>query len=491
MNKVDFQSVKKVFRRFGRATTYLLVTDYLSMVVTFGMALHLRRYRPSMDIVNLTTWTVVPEVMFVVFFSFAILGLFSNLGLYKRRTFFSTSYHIVSLIQAVASTMLGYIALKALTKALFLVPSRYVMLLWGGFLLGTLLIHRILIFPLLFRVATRSGLQRRVLLIGSNPLTLEIIQQWRERRMTTPFEPVGILSDKADAESIKGVPLLGTIRDLHHLVPLHNIEGAVLVAPDLPIHELMELIEDCVRLFGWVDIHAPQAAVLHEKLDADVIFNLPFARLAAVPASRLYLGYKRLIDLILASLGLLILSPLLLLIVALIKLTSPGPLLYAKERIGQNGQPFLFYKFRSMRVGADQDPERLKKILSHMRQGDVVAQKVVNSAMVTPVGRLLRKTGLDEIPQLFNVLRGNLSLIGPRPLPKEEYEAQTDWQKWRFKIKPGCTGLWKIMIAKESGATFSDSVLYDIYYARHMNPMLDLFILAKTAWIIVSGRADG
>ena len=468
-----------------------MVTDYLILVGTFGVALHLRQYRPGMDIIDLTTGTVVPELIFVVFYSLAILGLFGSLGLYKRSAFLSKLYHAVTLVQAVAATMLGYILLKAMTKALFLVPSRYVMLLWSAFLLAALLIHRVAIFPLLIRLATHSGLQRRVLLIGGNPLAMEIIQHWQTDRQRAHFEPVGILSDKREIPAIGGVPVLGSIQDLRHVVESHAIEGAILVAPELPHQALMDLIEDCIQLFGWVDVHAPQAAVLHEKLDSDVIFNLPFARLASVPASRLYHGYKRLIDLLLASFGLLILSPLLLLIVALIKLTSPGPLLYAKERIGQNGRPFLFFKFRSMRVGADQDPERLDKILAHMRQGDVVAQKVVNPAMVTPVGRFLRKTGLDEIPQLFNVLRGDLSLVGPRPLPKEEYDVQADWQKWRFNIKPGCTGLWKIMIAKESGSTFSDSVLYDIYYARHMNPMLDMFILAKTAWVIVSGRADG
>lgn len=479
------------FRRFGRTTSYLMITDYLILVGTFGVALHLRRYDPAMDIISLSRWQVVPEVLFVMFFGLVMLGIFNSLGLYLRRTWVSRQLHLVGLVKATAIVLLGYILLRALTKAPFMVESRYVQLLWGVFLFGALVVHRLGVFPVLLRIASHTGLQRRVVLIGHNDLAQEAIAHWRANPLQTLVVPIGILSDKPDAQEIGGVPVLGSIGDLPRVVQEHDVEGAILTAPDLPHQELMDLIEQCIRLFGWVDVHASEAAVLHEKLTADVIFNIPFARLAAVPNNPLYLGYKRLMDLLLAGLGLLVLSPLLLAIVVLIKLTSAGPVLYAKERIGQDGRPFLFLKFRSMRVGADQDPDRLQKMLTHIQQEDSVASKIVDPAMVTPVGRFLRKWGLDEIPQLLNVLRGDLSLVGPRPMLREEYEAQAEWQKWRFGIKPGCTGLWKVMIARTAGATFSDSVLYDIYYARHMNPLLDLYILAQTAWIVASGRADG
>ncbi|MDZ4200282.1 MAG: sugar transferase, partial [Kiritimatiellia bacterium] len=149
-----------------------------------------------------------------------------------------------------------------------------------------------------------------------------------------------------------------------------------------------------------------------------------------------------------------------------------------------------FYKLRSMRVDAEKDSVRREAILAHMAQPDDVVRKVVNPEMITPVGAFIRKWAIDELPQLWNVIRGDMALVGPRPLPLEEYEAQANWHKRRFDIPPGCTGMWKIY-AVRSGISFTDTVLYDLYYARNMNPLLDLSILFQTVWVILVGRADG
>ena len=122
---------------------------------------------------------------------------------------------------------------------------------------------------------------------------------------------------------------------------------------------------------------------------------------------------------------------------------------------------------------------------------DAVAEKIVDRNMVTPIGRIIRKWALDEIPQLWNVVKGDMSLVGPRPLPREEYDAQEAWQKRRFDVKPGCTGLWKVMVARHHGVTFANASLYDLYYARNISPMLDLNIILNTVIVVLRGRADG
>jgi len=201
---------------------------------------------------------------------------------------------------------------------------------------------------------------------------------------------------------------------------------------------------------------------------------------------------KRVFDVIVCAFSLVLLSPLLLLIALAVRLSSSGPILYVSERVGLDGRPFRFYKFRSMYVGADRDSSRTAMLAEGYANPDKpMPTKVVNASMVTPVGRFLRKWALDELPQLFNVLKGDMSLVGPRPLPPTEFNLQTEWQKTRFLVKPGCTGLWKVHAAYDPTMPYSTSILYDIYYARNANLLLDIAILWKTAWVILSGRADG
>jgi lipopolysaccharide/colanic/teichoic acid biosynthesis glycosyltransferase len=141
-----------------------------------------------------------------------------------------------------------------------------------------------------------------------------------------------------------------------------------------------------------------------------------------------------------------------------------------------------------MRVGSDRDGTRSAAILRHIKDDEPI-QKAVNRANVTRVGAFIRKWAIDEIPQLFNVLKGDMSLVGPRPVPRADYEAEDPWQKKRFDIKPGCTGLWKLFASRDH-IPFSHTALYDIYYARNMSLAMDVYILLGTVRVVLTGRAD-
>ena len=254
----------------------------------------------------------------------------------------------------------------------------------------------------------------------------------------------------------------------------------------------MDLIEHCVRLFGWVDVHSEKSSALQRSDSADAHFDIPFIRMHGIPDNLLLKAGKRVFDFTASLMGILFLSPILIGTTIAIKLTSPGPVFYTRDRIGRNGKPFPFYKFRSMAVDADQDEsrnEQIKAFIQDQREGETLS-KVVNTAYVTPVGKFIRKWAIDELPQLFNVLKGDMALVGPRPVPPGEYEHEDEWHQRRFHISPGCTGLWKLYATKE-GVTFNDTVLYDIYYARNMNPAMDLMVIFGTIWVILSGKADG
>jgi undecaprenyl-phosphate galactose phosphotransferase len=201
----------------------------------------------------------------------------------------------------------------------------------------------------------------------------------------------------------------------------------------------------------------------------------------------IYTFVKRIVDYAGAGIGIIILSPFFVLTSLIIKITSKGPVIHKQVRIGKNGKPFNFYKFRSMKLISGEDKERVKKMLEFMKNGDAKnAAKIVSDSRITGIGKFLRKYSLDEMPQLFNVLMGDMSLVGPRPCLPYEYEIYDDWQKRRLSVVPGCTGLWQV--AGRSEVNFNDSVIMDLYYISNVTPWLDLQLIFKTIPVMVFAR---
>jgi exopolysaccharide biosynthesis polyprenyl glycosylphosphotransferase len=183
---------------------------------------------------------------------------------------------------------------------------------------------------------------------------------------------------------------------------------------------------------------------------------------------------KRTFDFSLASLAIIVSSPLWLIIAAAIKLDSPGPVFFRQIRVGRGGEPFTFYKFRSMRVNAEQE---LAALLDQ-NEADGPIFKIKNDPRRTRVGQFLRQTSLDELPQLINVVRGEMSLVGPRPPIPAEVEQYQEWQRKRLDIQPGMSGLWQV--SGRSELTFDEMVMLDIYYGENWSMALDLQILLRT-----------
>ncbi len=191
---------------------------------------------------------------------------------------------------------------------------------------------------------------------------------------------------------------------------------------------------------------------------------------------------KRLLDVVLAALLLVVLLPLMLLIALLIRLTSGAPVLYEWRVVGQGGRPFIGYKFRTMVVDAD----RLKNKLwdrNEMSGGPVF--KLKDDPRITPIGKILRKYSLDELPQLWSVLKGDMSLVGPRPPLVSEYAQFEEWQKRKLTVKPGMTCLWQV---RGKPNDWNEWLRLDFEYIDHWSLWLDLKILFQTAWLVVTGK---
>jgi undecaprenyl-phosphate galactose phosphotransferase len=189
-------------------------------------------------------------------------------------------------------------------------------------------------------------------------------------------------------------------------------------------------------------------------------------------------------DLVLTVILLVVLSPMLLLIALLIKLTSRGPVLYSPTSIGRHGKPFTFYKFRSMHANVSHDTH--KKLVADFIRGKVVGAKLRKDPRVTKIGRFLRKYSLDEFPQLFNVLKGDMSLVGPRPSTQYEYDMMEAWHRRRFEVLPGITGLWQVSGRAE--VSHNDMVMMDLYYIENCSLWSDIVILFKTVAVVLKGK---
>jgi exopolysaccharide biosynthesis polyprenyl glycosylphosphotransferase len=191
---------------------------------------------------------------------------------------------------------------------------------------------------------------------------------------------------------------------------------------------------------------------------------------------------KRTFDLVCASLLLIVLSPVLLVSAALVRLTSPGALIYRSRRPGMGGAPFDCLKFRTMYEGAEREQAELEAV----NEASGALFKIRRDPRVTPVGRVLRRFSIDELPQLWNVLRGEMSLVGPRPLPQRDYDRLEDWHRKRYLVLPGVTGLWQV--SGRSDLDFDDLVRLDFLYLERWSVFLDLTILVKTVPAVFTRR---
>jgi len=280
----------------------------------------------------------------------------------------------------------------------------------------------------------------------------------------------GVLDDRLEVGgSFAGAPVVGRIEDLRRVIPLMGIDQVFVAVPGATNEEILHLIKTCDDLQAEFKLVPDLLEVMSTRAAVDAIDGLP---LIGIRRSRLRgpaAVLKRAIDILVSAIALIIASPFMLVIAILIKLTSPdGPVLFRQPRVGLHDNRFTVYKFRSMIPDAE------------ARTGPVVAKP--DDERTTPVGRVLRRLSLDELPQLFNILKGDMSLVGPRPMPVflvERFTEEIPRYLERHQVRPGLTG-WAQVNDLRGGEAFSDRAMYDIYYVENWSLALDLKILLLT-----------
>lgn len=271
------------------------------------------------------------------------------------------------------------------------------------------------------------------------------------------------------------------IQDLRQILRRQVIDEIVFAVGSERLAELEEVFllcdEEGVRTRVAVDFFPH----VNSKVHLDELGSTPLLTFSAAPHDEIRLLVKRTTDIVLASIGIVVLLPFMALIALLIRLTSRGPAIFRQERCGLNGRKFIFYKFRSMCDNA----EELKPALQHLNQRDT-AFKIPNDPRLTPIGRYLRKFSIDEWPQLWNILRGDMSLVGPRPAVPDEVENYKQWQRRRLRMRPGLTCLWAL--AGRDKIDFETWMRMDMQYIDNWSLGLDWKILVLTIPRVLTGH---
>lgn len=222
----------------------------------------------------------------------------------------------------------------------------------------------------------------------------------------------------------------------------------------------------------------------NETLQESNIINEEFVHIK-VRGGRCYSFFKRLFDIVVSFVATIIISPLLIILWLLVKLTSKGPGIYTSIRVAKNGKKFKFYKFRSMVVNAE---EMKKDLMNQNEMKDGVYFKMKDDPRITKIGKFLRKTSLDELPQLFNILKGDISIVGCRPCLVEEYEKMSEYQKQRFLVPAGLTGEWQVR-ARSTSSSFEEVVKYDLDYIQNKRGFwYDIKLIFLTIGVVLSGK---
>ena len=337
--------------------------------------------------------------------------------------------------------------------------------------------------------------QHPILIVGGGEVGKKLIDEFL--RQTTEYRVIGFLDDKESLQHsyYLGVPCMGKVADLKIVVGRNEIDEVIIAFPSAP----KELYKDIMALCAEWDIKCrfvPKLfKIMLQDIAVDILGDVPLVGVKGNNLTGFNYMIKRAFDIVVSLTLLIISAPLMILAVLLIKIFSPGPVFYTQERFGYKKQPFKFYKFRSMQHNSDDSvhKEYVEKWIgdnkkSELKDGNATVHKLTDDPRIIPViGTFIRKYSIDELPQLFNVLKGDMSLVGPRPCLRYEFDHYKAWHRARFDVLPGITGLWQV--SGRNRLSFDEMVRLDISYLQNWSFEKDLFIILKTPFVILFDKA--
>jgi len=466
-----------MFRRFS--INFAVFSIFLDIIIIGGSLILANLIRPKLNslpfaetVFNFTLPVVIYPI-FIIAWIFIML-LFSVYDGRKNIKFFDEiiSVTAASLLSGVSLAGILYLSYREISRLLFIsyfVISLILLLSWR------------LIARFIKRSTHRNHLEKRkVLIVGAGPVGIEMKNQiLLNRNINISFD--GFLDDDAKKHN-SALQILGRIDQARKIIERNYITDVVIALPRWAYERVNELTAELHNMPVKVWIIPDYFNLALHKAAVEEFAGIPLLDLRAPALTESQRLIKRLFDLILGTIIQIFAFPIMIVIAIAIKLDSPGPILFTQIRVGENGKLFKMYKFRSMVANAD---DKLKNMIKYDEEGHII-HKTKDDPRITRVGKFIRHTSLDELPQLFNVLKGEMSLVGPRPempLLVDQYEP---WQRKRFAVPQGITGWWQV-----NGR--SDKLMHlhtedDIYYVQNYSLLLDLFIIIKTVLIVIRGN---
>ena len=471
----------------------LVIADALIAVLAFMLAFYVRE--------GISVWSdrFAPYAALLVFVVAIRLLSFRYCNLYRVRGEFSFVDDSIRIFKATAIGSLLIVAVAFLYR--------------GGFQFRAFSYARGIFIADFFFVLIGAGALRFVmrsvqtfarsrqinliptLVVGRGQEASLFIREMRERP-SLGYRVIGVVDTNAidPQASYEDVPVVGRLESLPEVIRDSGANEVIIADPQVNGDALFEVMMRCGRRRGVEFRIAPSLFnCLPRKTEIDQIGALPMIRLFREPLSSSARILKRTFDLIFAALAILLLLPLWLLIALLIKLDSRGRVFYTQERVGMDGRLFLLYKFRTMQANADADLHReyqrafiAGRAEANLGNETKPTYKLLADPRITRIGKILRRTSLDEVPQLLNVMSGDMSLVGPRPPIPYEVEAYELWHRKRLDMKPGLTGLWQV--SGRNRLPFEEMVRLDLFYIENWSLLLDLKIILRTGFVMIAGE---
>ncbi|MBA3706433.1 MAG: sugar transferase [Bacteroidetes bacterium] len=437
---------------------------------------------------------LIPESLFLTYLTFCVYSvlfifLFQNNNLYKVNILLTRAPHITAIIKSFSYGILLLILFSFVIKFSLILSSRVFVLCFFFTGMAGISVIRLLLLKPVYMNFTKILNNSNVIIIGAGK-SGKLLAEKLIFENFYGIKIVGFLDDKlVKGETVfSNLICVGSIDDLEKTIKQLSVDEIIIAIDNTSYENLMRIIDQCNLLEKSVKLTSELFNIVPEKIVTESYSGIPVVDLSPKVNKNLNYYYKRIFDYFTAFIALIILSPVFIVISLLVKFSSKGEIFFSQIRIGKDGRHFRLYKFRSMYSDAGGDKLReiiMKDFINNVKQ-PIGSSKIINERNITPVGKYLRRTSLDELPQLFNVLMGDMSLVGPRPCLPYEYETFDDWHKRRLTVLPGCTGVWQV--SGRSSVSFKDSVVLDLYYINNTTPWFDLQLIFKTFPIMILGR---
>jgi len=476
-----------MFKKYPLYKKILCLLDLIMIAIAAYTAISLERwYGIKRNYSEIASWN---NFIFLFFVSFIYIYFFHENQLYKLNIIITKNKQLVLLTRSLFYGIPIFLMASFFMKVTLIKYMRPALMLFFPILFISFAFERLILIRKLYKKMVRKGYwKRNALIIGAGEAGQMVAAQI-EMNSDLGFHIAGFVDDDPNKQEMKifDKPVLGKVSDIDKDMLARNNIQLILIAINSITHgRLFDMIRYCKRFNLPISLVSRHFDIIAETLDIS-----QFSRLSDVTLNTsgsinlLYFVFKRIFDITISVTLLLLFMPFFLVLAVAIKLDSPGPIFYKTKVIGKGARQFTWYKFRSMVAKSDDalHREHLKKIiLGEVKNGE----KLKNDYRITRVGQFIRKYSIDELPQLYNVLKGDMALVGPRPCLPYEYEYYKKWQKSRFSIVPGLTGLWQVY--GRNKVNYDDLVIIDLYYIRNRSIWMDYFILLKTIPIVLFGK---